>query len=147
MALINGRSYDWSMIEVNFSNIAGGVIVGITNIKYDRDRKIENNYGVGSEPNSKGYGNVTYTASMTIDMNSIQQLQALATNGLLENLGLFDVVISYNHPDSESIVVDTIEGCIFSNQGVDVSQDDTKIEKEHNLNPSHITYGDSSLAV
>jgi len=135
------------MIEFNFSNVAGGAIAGITSVKYERDRKIENNYGVGSEPISKGYGNITYTASITMDKNASQELQALSPDGILENLGEFDLVVSFNHPESGATVIDTIRGCVFSNQGTDVSQDDTKIEREYNLNPGKIDFGDDSLIV
>lgn len=143
--MVNGRSYDWSMIEINFSNIAGEAIVGITNVKYKRERKIENNYGAGSEPISRGFGNYTYTASLTMDMNAIQQLKGLTTTGVLEDLGEFDVVVSYNHPTSGMTVVDTIKACIFSENGVDVSQDDTTITQELNLNPGGMEFGDSSI--
>lgn len=145
MALINGRSYDWEMIEFNFSNIAGEAIVGITGIKYSRERKIEHNYGVGSKPISKGYGNVTHTASITLTKTAEQQLSTLVSSGLLEDLGEFDLVVSYNHPDSGATIIDTIKSCVFSEQGSDVSQDDTTIEKEFNLNPGDIEFGDSSL--
>lgn len=145
MAFINGRSYDWSMIEFNFSNIAGEPIMGITGVKYNRERKIENNYGVGSKPISRGFGNITFTASVTMDLNAVQQLKALVPSGVLEDLGEFDLVVSYNHPETGATVIDTIKSCIFSEDGVDVTQDDTKIEKEYNLNPGDIEFGDSSL--
>lgn len=142
MALINGRSYDWSMIEFNFSNIAGEPIMGISGIKYARERKIEKNYGVGSKPIGKGYGNIDFTCSITMDMNASEQIKSLVPSGVLEELGEFDLVVSYNHPTTGATVIDTIKGCIFSEQGTDVSQDDTKIEKEYNLNPGDIEFGD-----
>jgi len=145
MALINGRSYDWSMLEFNFSNIAGEPIMGIKGIKYSRDRKIENNYGVGSKPIGRGFGNITYSASITMDMNAVQQLKALSPSGELEDLGEFDLVVSYNHPESGATVIDTIKSCIFSENGADVSQDDTSVEKEFNLNPGDMEFNDKSV--
>ena len=145
MALINGRSYDWSMIQFNFSNISGEAIAGISSIKYSRERKIDNNYGVGAKPISGGFGNITFAASITMDMNASEQIKALIPSGVLEDLGEFDLVITYNHPVSGSTVVDTIKSCIFSEQGTDASQDDTKLEKEYNLNPGDIEFGDSSI--
>jgi len=145
MALINGRSYDWSMIRFNFSNISGEEIAGISGIKYNRDRKIENKYGVGSKPVSRGFGNITFTASITMDMNASEQIKSLVPSGVLEDLGEFDLIVSYIHPESGATVIDTIKSCIFSEQGTDASQDDTSLEKEYNLNPGDIEFGDSSL--
>lgn len=143
MALVNGRSYDWSMIEFNFSHISGEQIMGISGITYKRERKIEKKYGVGSKPIGKGYGNIDYTATITMDMNAIQEIKALVPSGVLEELGEFDLVVSYNHPTSGATVIDTIKSCCFSEQGTDVSQDDTSIEMEYNLNPGDIEFGDS----
>lgn len=144
-SLINGRSYDWSMIEFNFSNIAGEPIAGITGIKYARDRKIELNYGVGSKPVSRGYGNISLSASITMSMAAVEQIKTLVPSGLLEDLGEFDLIVSYNHPEEGRTVIDTIKACVFSEQGVDVSQDDTNIEKEFNLSPGDIEFGDNTL--
>ena len=58
--LINGRAYDWSMIEFSFSNIVGEPITGITAISWKKTTNIVSNYGVGQEPVSRGKGNKTY---------------------------------------------------------------------------------------
>lgn len=142
--LINGRAYDWSMMNFTFSNFTGA-IAGITKIAYNKERKIESVYGVGSEPIARGHGNNTYTGSVTITQNGIQELLAISPDGTLEGLGEFDIIIEFQHPTEGKTVVDTIKSCIYSEQGVDVSQDDTNIEKEYNLNPGGIEFGDSSV--
>ena len=66
--LINGRAYDWSMIEINFGFASSSeAIYGIKAVKWERKRKVESNYGIGSQPISRGYGNWTYTASIELD--------------------------------------------------------------------------------
>lgn len=42
--LINGRAYDWSMIEVNFGFASSSEqIWGIKAVKWERKRKVESN--------------------------------------------------------------------------------------------------------
>ena len=66
--LINGRAYDWSMIEIYFGFASSSeAIYGIKAVKWERKRKVESNYGIGSQPISRGYGNWTYTASIELD--------------------------------------------------------------------------------
>lgn len=142
--LINGRAYDWSMITFEFGNVTA-TPVGITSIKYNSERKIENIYGVGPKPVARGKGNYTYTGSITMDMNTVTELRAASTDSTLEGLGEFDFIITYNHPTQGKTVVDTLKSCTFSEDGVDVSQDDTSITKEYNLNPADMELDDSSV--
>ena len=47
--LINGRAYDWSMIEIYFGFASSSeAIYGIKAVKWERKRKVESNYGIGS---------------------------------------------------------------------------------------------------
>uniref|UniRef100_UPI003FEEFACE hypothetical protein n=1 Tax=Parabacteroides distasonis TaxID=823 RepID=UPI003FEEFACE len=44
--LINGRAYDWSMIEIYFGFASSSeAIYGIKAVKWERKRKVESNYG------------------------------------------------------------------------------------------------------
>lgn len=52
--LVNGVNWSWA----NLNNIAFGVpVIGILAINYKIKQNKENNYGVGNEPISRGYGN------------------------------------------------------------------------------------------
>lgn len=136
--LINGTAYSWSMIEFRFSNIAGEPIMGIKSISWKRSRKLENNYGVGSEPQSRGFGNVTYTASITMDYNAQTTLQRLTSTGKLEDLGDFDLIVAHNHPDSGKTISTVLYKCRFTEDGLDANQDDTDLTMDFNLNPAGI---------
>ena len=36
---------------------------GVSAIKWSKKRKVESNYGMGGKPVSRGFGNITYSAS------------------------------------------------------------------------------------
>ncbi|MGL5690352.1 MAG: hypothetical protein ACRDD8_05955 [Bacteroidales bacterium] len=135
--LINGRAYDWSMIEFAFG-FTTDVIPGITAIKWEIDEDVKPNYGVGNKPISRGFGNITYDASITLDYTTQVALQEISPDRTLRGLGEFDIIVQLSHPDDSRTVSTTIKGCVFSQSGMDVSQGDTNITKEFKLNPALI---------
>lgn len=137
--LINGRAYDWSMIEVNFGFASSSeAIHGIKAIKWEKKRKIENNYGIGSHPISRGFGNWTHTASIELDYATQVMFQEASPDGTLMGLGEFDLIIHFAHPDDGRTVTTTLSKCIFSEDGMEAKQDDTDLTKEFDLNPGYI---------
>ena len=96
MAIINNVAYSWSMITL--SSTALGIdegsttLEGVSAIKWSKKRKVESNYGMGGRPVSRGFGNITYTASITMDY-ATQQLLRSVYGSLLE-IGEFDLIIS-----------------------------------------------------
>lgn len=115
------------------------ILSGVSAVKWNIEHKVETNYGLGGQPVNRGFGNTVYTASITMDYNTQVQLRAL--KGSLMNLGEFDLVISFaNDLGSDDWVEETItlQGCLFNEDGMEVSQDDTNITKEFNLNPFKI---------
>lgn len=145
MARINDREYDWSMLEIKLSNVAGEPITGVTSVKYSRDRDVKANYGVGSNPVGRGYGNYEYKASITLNMKAAEQLRALSPDGNLMGLGEFDLIVSYLHPKQDNMVIHTIKNCIFSNDGVEANQGDTEITTEYDLNPLGMSFSDDAI--
>tara|TARA_R110000765_G_scaffold96266_1_gene181076 strand:- start:26465 stop:26923 length:459 start_codon:yes stop_codon:yes gene_type:complete len=142
--MVNGTSYSWSQIELRFSNIVQE-ITGVTNIDYSEEQKAEFNFGANNRPVSRGFGNVVASASVTLHMDDIEAIRSNIPSGNLGDLGEFDVVISFLHPDSAKIISHTIKNCYINENGVSVGQDDTIIEKQLNLNPSHVLWNDSLI--
>lgn len=62
-ALINGVNYSWSNISLI---LFGTPVLGIISIDYKEKQKKDNNYGAGSKPVSRGYGNFEYEGSIEI---------------------------------------------------------------------------------
>ncbi|MFR9506118.1 MAG: hypothetical protein SNI32_08575 [Rikenellaceae bacterium] len=135
MAVINNVAYSWSMITL--SSTALGIeegattLEGVSGIKWNKARKIESNYGIGGKPVSRGFGNLSYTASITMDYATQQTLRS--AYGSLMDIGEFDLIISFANPmasDDWTTTTVTLKGCIFSEDGMESSQDDTNITKE-----------------
>lgn len=152
MAVINNVAYSWSMVKL--SSTALGIddsdltLAGVSSIKWNKARKIESNYGLGGKPVSRGFGNWTYTASITMDYETQQTLRS--TYGSLIDIGEFDLIVSFANEfgsdnwESQTI---TLKGCVFNEDGMESQQDDTNITKEFDLNPFNIVIGDAATIV
>ena len=148
-AIINNVAYSWSMIRISIPALDisedSTIMQGVSEIKWNKVRKIENNYGIGGNAINRGFGNKTCTASITMDYNTVSQLRALA--GSLMDLGEFDLIISFTNAyagadwTAETV---TLKGCIFNEDGMESKQDDTNIAKEYNLNPFDIITGEGA---
>jgi hypothetical protein len=117
---------------------------GVSGVKWNKKRKIESNYGMGGKPVSRGFGNITYTASITMDYATQQMLRS--TYGSLMDIGEFDLIISFANPmasDDWTTTSVTLKGCIFAEDGMESQQDDTNITHEFDLNPFDIVIGDA----
>lgn len=151
MAVINNVSYSWSLIRISIPALSitedSSLVQGISSIKWNKKRKVENNYGIGGNPIGRGFGNKTCTASITMDYNTASNLRALA--GSLMDIGEFDLILSfanaYAGTDWSAKTV-TLKGCLFCEDGMESKQDDTNIEKEYDLNPFDIITGDKEGA-
>lgn len=146
MPIINNVAYSWSMITL--ASTALGIeegsttLEGVSGIKWNKKRKIESNYGMGGKPVSRGFGNISYTASITMDYATQQMLRSVY--GSLMEIGEFDLIVSFANPmasDDWSTTTVTLKGCIFSEDGMESQQDDTNITKEFDLNPFDIEIG------
>lgn len=143
--IVNNVAYSWAMIELTAPALTGSanansiVLQGVTGIKWNRKWNVKTNYGLGGKPVNRGFGNWEYTASITLDYNAQVQLRNL--RGSLTALGEFDLIISFaNEFDTEDWTTETVtlKGCLFTEDGMEASQDDTNITKEFDLNPFDI---------
>ena len=91
-ALINGKSYEYADIIVN---ILGVPITGITSIEYDIKQNMENIYGAGNKPVSRGYGKFEPTAKITLLMEEIEAITAVSPLGTLQAIPEFDIIVIY----------------------------------------------------
>lgn len=136
MALINGTSYGFSQIKIN---ILGANPVGITAVSYSDEEEMENQYGLGKKPVSRGYGAVTYEASITMFLEEVKKLQEASPTGRIQDIPEFDVIITFLPPNGV-IKTDVIKSCRFMSNGVDTSQGDMSIPVELALLPGDIEY-------
>lgn len=145
--LINNVAYSWSMIQLqtNFEgeSAQAPIFVDCTAIKWNTERKIDPIYGLGGQPRKRGFGNVTYEASITLSYGTQIALRDKSADGTLLGLGEFNLIVSWVNDVAANITSETVTlaGCILAEGGMDASQDDTSFTKEFNLHPHRIYTG------
>jgi len=135
--LINGVSYSWSNLVVSFLN---NIPIGITSISYNLDQQKDAVYGAGVSPVAKGYGNKTYSASITLQLEEQGALMNIAPNGDLTEIPAFDIIVSYSIDNPSKIRTDILKGCEFKNAGTSANQNDLSLTLDMQLFVSHITF-------
>lgn len=128
--LINGEAYTWSQIKLN---ILDQRIAGVSSISYDEEQEMQNNYGAGNMPVSQGLGRVSYSGSLSLQMEELEALQNAAPNRRLQAIPAFDIVVSFIPEGGSNIVNHTLKACRFKNNGREISEGDQMIEKEIEL--------------
>lgn len=136
--MINGNVYTWADITV----LIGGVpITGITGVKYADEQEVENVYGAGRYPVGRAKGKITCTASLKLLIDEVRALASKSPTGRLQDLGVFDVQVSYLPEESGKIVHDVIHDCQFSKTEVDWSEGDKSKDVDLELVVSRIEWG------
>ena len=134
--LINGKSYEWNDITVN---IMGVPIVGITAIDYSDKQDMMNIYGAGRFPVSRGYGKIETEAKITLLMEEVEGLMAIAPLGRLQDISEFDIIVAY----VDAALVPhkhKIRNCRFKDNKRTVATGDQSIPVEMELITSHIEW-------
>lgn len=126
--LINGNGYDWSQIVLN---ILGSPIYGVSSINYNEEQEITDTYGAGNFPVERGFGQITFSGSITFHAKEIELLTDIAPNRRIQNIPEFDVIVSFLNDNK--VVTHTLKNCRFKNNGRETSSGDTAIEKEIEL--------------
>jgi len=135
-ALINGRSYDWSQITLT---IAGVPIAGVAKITYKESTEIVDNFGGGRRPVNRGHGNITAEASISLHMEEIERIQALAPQRNIMLLPEFDIGVTF--ADNDQVPANhVIKNCRFMENARDISQGDTGVTPELPLATSNIEW-------
>ena len=84
-------------------------------------------YGAGYEPISRGYGNKEYEGSIEIYTDELKRIIASAPNRDLMAIPPFDIQVVFEDPSTGVFLTqDTLKMCEFTEEGLDISQGDTK---------------------
>lgn len=135
-ALINGKSYEWADILIN---ILGSTFAGVTAIEYEDSQEMENVMGAGNRPVSRVYKNFVPTAKVTLLMEELEAIQAVAPGGVIQRIPEFDITVAY--VDSALITrIHTIKNCRFMKNVRKVAQGDGAIACELDLIISHVNF-------
>jgi hypothetical protein len=124
IANIGGVSYSSANVNVLISGVP---LIFVRSISYDKKRNVTNNYAIGPEPVSIGYGQVTYSGgSIEIAMDDWKRIIAGAPGGDPTLIAPFVIQIIWT-PDATTpkTTTDTLLNCRFVQDGQDVKQGDT----------------------
>lgn len=134
--LINGESYSWGSISCN---ILRNPVAGITAIDYSEDQEIEDFYGAGNYPVSRGYGKIKSTGAVTLLMEEVEALQKAAPGGRLQAIPAFDVIVSFLQVNG-TVVTHKLRNCQFKKNERTMKSGDMSFEVKLDLVISHIDW-------
>lgn len=121
--LINGINYSWANVTIN---LFGVPVVGITKIDYKRKQKKENNYGIGAQPVSRGYGNFEYEGSIELYTDEWKRIIAASPNRDPLLIAPFNIQVVYGGT-GVTIDKDVLRAVEFMEDPLTASQGDTKL--------------------
>lgn len=122
--MVNGINYSWGNLVCALFKTP---ITQVTKITWKRKQAMENNYGQGNEPISRGFGKVEYEGSIEIYQDLWLQIKAAAPNGDPFQFDPFDftMVLGGTRVAPKKI---TLKFMQFIEDGLDVGQGDTSIK-------------------
>jgi hypothetical protein len=136
--LINGRAYDWAQLVVKIAG-ANRPLVGITALNYADEQTIEKNYAAGNMPFSYGMGQIDCSGSMTLQMEEVEFLQKASPSGRIQDLPVFDIVVSFLNPEKE-MVTHIIKNVKLTRNSREMETGSTGITAEIPFMCSHIDW-------
>ena len=122
--LVNGINYSWAGIKLV---LFGVPVVGITKITYNAKQKKENNYGMGVEPISRGYGNKEYDGSIEMYLDEWKRIISASPNRDPLSIAPFDIQVLYGNNAIAPDQKDVLRMCEFLENPLDAGQGDTKL--------------------
>ena len=137
--LVNGRAHDWASITIQYANV---MVAGITAINYGETRDKNDNYGLGSRPVSRGYGQVKATASITILAEEVAALERIALNGDITLLPPTDVIVLFIPIGSTQVKKHVLHNFEFKANSRDAKAGDMGIEVQIDAIVSHINWNE-----
>lgn len=135
--LINGEAFSWSQVRLN---ILGAQPVGVLSISYQESEEMEDNFGLGNRPVSRGYGNITTEGSLEMYAEEIDAIRSASPTGRLQDIPEFDVIVSWVKKNGGGVIIHTLRNCRFKTDGVDTSQGDMSVTQTVDLQISHIEW-------
>jgi len=133
--LINGKAFSASDITIM---IAGIQVASITSFSATVTQEKTNNKGFSDEPVSRGRATKEYEASIEMSFTDKLKLSNLSPTGNLVDLPIFEILaVSNNNVNVSRIRLRNAE---FTDDGIEVTTDDTDIVRTYNLIIAGIDY-------
>lgn len=134
--LINGKANEWADIVMN---IFGLPFTMVTKINYEETQDMKDVLGAGNRVVARIHGAFSTEVSISILMNEVENIQAVAPLGKLQAIPEFPIVISYVDP-SLPPRTHTLNNCRFMNNGRSSERGGGEIEVEFKIICSDISF-------
>lgn len=125
IALINGVNYSSVNVTVIIPLI--GAVVGVTKIEYNKEKTIEDNYGLGADPISRGFGQNKYMGSLTMYKDTWNQIIDASPLKDPLNLPPFEITVVFGGLSTGGFRKETLHMVNFKANPMTVAAGDTKI--------------------
>lgn len=137
--LINGVAK--SHADLNFV-IDTLPIIGVTALNYADPQEITPNFSNANKATSVGFGKVEPNGSVTMQIESVEQIQALAASrgGRIQNLPFFEITVAWDSDEGGIFIVHRLKSCKFKGRSVDSNVDNSQIEETLELFIGDIEY-------
>lgn len=124
IALVNGVNYSSANITVVIPVI--GAVIGITKIQYNKEQQIDDNYGLGQDPVSRGYGKNTYTGSLSLYKDVWNRIIDLSPAKDPLNLPPFEITVVFSGANG-GYRKESLHMCNFKANPMAANEGDTKL--------------------
>jgi hypothetical protein len=131
-----GTLVGWNNIKVN---MFGRDLEGITELEYDDEQEMSNEFGAGNFPIGQAVGNYNAKAGITVYAEELIALQESLPEGKrLQDIPPFDIIVQYEY--GEVKMKDVIKNCRMMKNGRSAKNNEGKMTFKVDLLTSHIEW-------
>lgn len=121
--LINGVAHSWNNVNLI---LFGTPVIGITSIEWARKQTIDDNYGAGQYPVSRGYGQMEFSGAIELYYDTWLDIINNAPNKDPYLMPFFDIPVTFAGGGiTPSVIV--LKAVNFMEDGFTTASGDTKI--------------------
>ncbi len=123
LPLVNGNAYTYAKVV---TTILGLPVAGITEISYSTKQEKTDNFGAGTNPVNRSHGRKMSEGHITLFMEEIEAIRAVAPNRDLLDIPAFDIVVTFVS-GTNAPVTHVLKNCEFLEDGNDMKTGDSAI--------------------
>lgn len=133
--LINGKAFSASDITIS---VGGVVVASASAFSATVSQEKTNNKGFSDEPVSRGRATKEYEASIDMSYTDALRMRNLSPTGSLLEVPTFEILAVLNNNVNVSRI--RVKNAEFTDDGIEVSADDTEIKRTYALIIAGIDY-------
>jgi hypothetical protein len=127
--VLQGSAISWASVRIPIFNTLPDGILGIS---YKRTQQMQNEYGQGTEPYQRSYGQREYEASITVTMELLKSIIGASPNNDPSKIPPFSIPIIFVDAQTEipTGFIDTLTSAQIMGDGFDSKAGDMRTEIE-----------------